>query len=378
MRKAFILGAGSSYGHGVECKIRPPLGSEFFTHELAETLKVKYESLFNLITNQMKLDIKNDTVDIESFISRVESLSYLLPNTSPEETIKYTGSIDFYWVPPINTMISYIIDLISLSLSWVKEQTCPYHDFLVKEFLSKGDSIINFNYDLIIEASLRKTRNWSVANGYGFISSENKIASCEDILLLKPHGSLNWKTYETKYTTSLDSYILNSGVQETFSEKIQILGIENFLNSNYLHFAPKISIGGNEYYKKDPKTSCKLRDNYDFNFLQPLIFYPTTNKSFDRLSFGQLKIVWDKIYESILESDVVYACGFSFRDKHFNEIIKNISNIRDSRIEFRIIDYNEKIIEFLESEFKGFEIDFIYETKTLKEFIEKTTGHNIL
>ena len=62
-------------------------------------------------------------------------------------------------------------------------------------------SCITFNYDDFLDEALDQTRNWSPDRGYGFFcqSSQEVVASFESqfvgsaLLLLKLHGSINWR-----------------------------------------------------------------------------------------------------------------------------------------------------------------------------------------
>lgn len=78
--------------------------------------------------------------------------------------------------------------------------------------LKKGDTIITFNYDLLIEESFETGRIWTPVDGYGadvqgkthdwcriwLKNRENKKPSESKIRLLKLHGSLNWVLYRNR------------------------------------------------------------------------------------------------------------------------------------------------------------------------------------
>ena len=98
-------------------------------------------------------------------------------------------------------------------------QPCFYHNKVFKE-LKKEDTVISFNYDLIAESSLSRLGKWSEFNGYGFYCPETLEKdysvlkhkhnifydpekywnndnyqikdNLSEIILLKPHGSINW------------------------------------------------------------------------------------------------------------------------------------------------------------------------------------------
>lgn len=78
--------------------------------------------------------------------------------------------------------------------------------------LKKGDTIITFNYDLLIEESFKTGRVWTPVDGYGdnvqgkthdwcriwLNARESQHPLESKIRLLKLHGSLNWILYKNK------------------------------------------------------------------------------------------------------------------------------------------------------------------------------------
>lgn len=85
------------------------------------------------------------------------------------------------------------------------DKSCAYHENLVKS-LRNGDCIMSFNYDCIIDSSLRDFGGgrWDPSKGYGVdvsVGHEDWTPSAVrrgrpnkgSITLLKMHGSLNWK-----------------------------------------------------------------------------------------------------------------------------------------------------------------------------------------
>ena len=64
--------------------------------------------------------------------------------------------------------------------------------------LNIGDTIVSFNYDLVLDRALFKKRIWKPKDGYGatfqrFPNISNDDNNESQILLLKLHGSLNWE-----------------------------------------------------------------------------------------------------------------------------------------------------------------------------------------
>jgi hypothetical protein len=86
----------------------------------------------------------------------------------------------------------------------VGDLRCKWHDALVGA-LAPGDALISFNYDCLIDRSLRDVgkRKWDAGSGYG-VTAGGDVDAWRDhagtgrppvkrLQLLKLHGSLNWE-----------------------------------------------------------------------------------------------------------------------------------------------------------------------------------------
>jgi hypothetical protein len=85
----------------------------------------------------------------------------------------------------------------------LQDRHCDWHDRMAQS-LRSGDAVISFNYDVLIDESLRRYARgiWDASRGYGFQVSEGADPwSAEStpgpfpneyLRLLKPHGSLHW------------------------------------------------------------------------------------------------------------------------------------------------------------------------------------------
>ena len=58
--------------------------------------------------------------------------------------------------------------------------------------LRKGDTLIEFNWDLLHEAALFRAEKWHYADGYGFVCADAPAGISSPIKILKLHGSVNW------------------------------------------------------------------------------------------------------------------------------------------------------------------------------------------
>jgi hypothetical protein len=66
-----------------------------------------------------------------------------------------------------------------------------YEDFANR--VEKGDIVVTFNYDVSLESELiRAGHKFRVRNGYGSSFRANWDEPESDVIVLKPHGSINW------------------------------------------------------------------------------------------------------------------------------------------------------------------------------------------
>jgi hypothetical protein len=87
-------------------------------------------------------------------------------------------------------------------LEGIREALCEYFDVIrvnhaplysrfAKQACSQGDTVITFNYDVSLEAELRKADMWHVSDGYGFLL-DDAMTPPSRIKMLKLHGSTSW------------------------------------------------------------------------------------------------------------------------------------------------------------------------------------------
>jgi hypothetical protein len=104
--------------------------------------------------------------------------------------------------------LEYLLEMIvTVFRAAFAEQTCDWHD-RVAYALRKGDAVISFNYDTLIDDAIRRwsTGIWKADRGYGFrikpADGANRWTAEKPrgpfpqknyLRLLKPHGSLHWE-----------------------------------------------------------------------------------------------------------------------------------------------------------------------------------------
>jgi hypothetical protein len=202
-----ILGAGASYGADVPS---PPPVMKSFIQDGRRTVKSDYSGLWELLE---RMGYPMETLDaghpnLEELFTVLHAISTGIWYRSRTDYVDLVGG-QFAKIRPVDLLVSFIVEVLDSPSISALSRPCRHHS-RVFETLRHGDTVISFNYDLIAEASLRKTVRWSEAGGYGF-ACQNYISKMEssgvfdpelpcDVALLKPHGSLNWGV---KYDTSL-------------------------------------------------------------------------------------------------------------------------------------------------------------------------------
>jgi len=94
------------------------------------------------------------------------------------------------------------------------------------EFVSLGDQVVTFNYDLVLEESLSKIGKWSHLNGYvGVYEFEDlkykekleKLKMHSKLRIHKLHGSINWKTNQLLRLTIKDkTKIITEAIERNY------------------------------------------------------------------------------------------------------------------------------------------------------------------
>ncbi|MFI5096086.1 MAG: SIR2 family protein [Candidatus Acidiferrales bacterium] len=121
--------------------------------------------------------------------------------------------------------------------STVSPKKSPIHKNILAQ-LRSGDTIITFNYDLIIEESFSSAELWNPIDGYGiktsgktkgwtkrWLQDRQYRSGGSKLSLLKLHGSLNWESYPNGTAIRLKPkpYLVSTRNGKTRFEKISIL-----------------------------------------------------------------------------------------------------------------------------------------------------------
>ncbi|HWC47409.1 MAG TPA: SIR2 family protein [Solirubrobacterales bacterium] len=195
-----ILGAGASRGASFADATRqvlPPLDADFF--EQAQRID---ESAFKGAGREV-IDFVRD----EYGTTQMPTLETLFTQAQGyEQFVRQFHSKPGPKPVRYKKQLGYLLELIPRVFeAALAEQECTWHDRIAYA-MRKGDTIISFNYDVLIDEALTRLAAgiWKADPGYGVSiadgssgwSAQRKPGAFprkEYLRLLKPHGSLNWQ-----------------------------------------------------------------------------------------------------------------------------------------------------------------------------------------
>lgn len=353
MKRLYILGAGASASS--QCgEVRCPTTTEFFICAFKLGLFDRYNKqdmmrpLFDYIRREFgikKADLKHSHLNIEEVMTHIdnsiqdffEHQQYRIYGQKRRGKRRFTTlSVRFQAV----SFIGHVL------LEITNNRLCTLHQRLANN-LSDGDTVISFNYDLLMDTALMSTRRWSPNLGYGLqfkaIISNGKYLPAQPgnppkITLLKLHGSLNWlygvSAWSTIYGYSIpngqDIFLLREINHEVLAKPIDIAG-------KYEHTENKIP--------------------YD---LFSLIVAPLANKPYELLPKSTNQ-PWHRANKEIQLADEIVIIGYSIpeSDLRSHDLIK-AATMGSRHPEFVIVDSNPvPVIQRLQS-LLGYEPSRVY------------------
>jgi hypothetical protein len=193
--------------------VLPPLDADFF--RLAQHLDEKtYGPYAKPVLEFLRSEYgARDLPTLETVFTQLEGFERFLRQFSTRRG-RRTGRYQ--------KQLSYLQDLIpAVFRAAFDGMTCAWHD-RIAQALRSGDAVVSFNYDALIDDSLRRWARgiWDAARGYGFDvgkggeswSSERTPGPFprEYLRLLKPHGSLHWynvKPDDAKLDLRAEAYV---------------------------------------------------------------------------------------------------------------------------------------------------------------------------
>lgn len=336
MPKVLILGAGASHGHGVQTTMRPPLGCGFFAKSIPAVIRAGYEELKQYVLTILCLEPEAiEQFDIEEMYGRLEAAWWLAESKddllngvsiSSEPQKKLIAALG---IPTLLT--AYVHDVISFTTQWLLTgETCPYHDRLAQDWLSPGDTVVNFNYDQIMRWSLKDS------------------TPIDSVRLIHPHGVALPSNQKKDPLTQLSE-------EPSWLQSIMLRDVDQILEGkidyNRIRTFEDIKTGK---YPSSPKEREDCLTDYHKNLCisyaeqSTRIVSPTPYKS-----LYKMKGRWGDLVQALSAADEVVACGFSFRDSHFNEVFRQAMRNRDTSVKLTIATRDKPTFMKVQEEFRG-------------------------
>lgn len=211
----FILGAGATRGASfVDPTVDPcipPLDGDFFT----QLQRVRNPKHRDLISSVMKDVVQvfgiNFDVTMETVFSTLEHTIRMLGTTGDNRDFKRKDLSEMR--DRLEQAIAVVLEdslaeKDAQGHSSLRMRSCTFHDAFVDSILQPGDDVISFNYDCLLDDSLRRLGDdkWNARYGYGFdLGARGKqlsgdeywqpkspAAQSETIKVFKLHGSLHF------------------------------------------------------------------------------------------------------------------------------------------------------------------------------------------
>lgn len=165
--------------------------------------------------------------NIEDVITYLESTIYSLTDSQvPEERSKRIR---------LGTMRGHFLEAMR---EWFREihlHPAPAYANFADRVIVSGDTVITFNYDDSLERELVRVGKWDVSRGYGFALGKTEKPS--SVLVLKPHGSINWLASlfggRTSGTAQVDAGMTLGHQPVLHKADLEFLGCKDFEGNVY-------------------------------------------------------------------------------------------------------------------------------------------------
>lgn len=331
----YLLGAGASKSYESSKTGKSlPLANDFFKTfnnlDISSNGWVLIGEIINYVNDHRGvsiLDFSSYNEDIENLHSEIQ-IRYLdaIKRDDIEDIIRYGKAF---------TQLVFLFNSVINEVQNGRES--KFHKNLVLN-LDDEDTIITFNWDTLIDKSLRNNTSWTLKNGY-YITPElvysdgwakGKSGKSKN-LLLKLHGSSNWissyidynlqtKKIEFRHAGPENIFYAYEGTKKPYScyDGRYMEGYEDFSMGYYPPNIPS------ENYKQDileghiriqmvqrNGINPKGKASSDGIESMPIIIPPVKNKSYD--FYGDLfQSLWKKAEDVLSKAETIYVLGYSF------------------------------------------------------------------
>lgn len=232
----FLFGAGATRGAFANADIPPPLDFDFF--DIAAQIKGHGTPILakRVLRDVFTLYQRTSGVGLEFYYRDLETREkigqFARTRNKPKDWKRRKKDLEELIR---RVMIQTTCDT---SSSPHKAIESPIHQKLTK-YIFKGDTLVTFNYDTVIEESFLNADLWTPKGGYGdnvhghgfdwsrkwFNTRNSSTNNKSDILLLKLHGSLNWDLYKNNNQVRIKPrpYVTRTNRGRPVRDKVSIL-----------------------------------------------------------------------------------------------------------------------------------------------------------
>ena len=218
-----------------------------------------------------------------------------------------------------------------------------YH-FVFASYLSRiSGRVVSFNWDVLLEEGLVLTEKWGYHDGYGF-SPEGFIdkneggpekylykppeATCE-VIVHKPHGSLNWYEGKEDYGKSIEYTV--DGIKIGVPVALKFRG------------GTTLGQGGLNPYER-------VNDGQ-------LVYHMMVPPGRKRRNFED---IWSKIRQDLSDADEIYSIGYAFND-YDNHVREEFGRVKFKKnVTVCIVNPNEQIVKNHQEVIPSKKIDRVY------------------
>lgn len=241
----FIFGAGATRG-GLQKErpqgVPPPIDSDFFETINKISSRETPQLAGKILNSIYEIYGKTFGIGLEQYYRDIETRAKIISFAKSRKREKGWGDRQ----KELEELIRRI--LIQTTCDEIKKHLRPIksgvHATILRN-LKKQDTLITFNYDLVIEESFENADIWNPIDGYGVSVSgerndwcrnwlktkvtDNKKVGKSHVYLLKMHGSLNWLFYNIEETKEIGiqllarPYIVRGQGKKAIFQKIDIL-----------------------------------------------------------------------------------------------------------------------------------------------------------
>ena len=329
----FILGAGFSKGYNSE---KIPLINEFLKIAEDNEILKRDDDHKELVEFIEKYFGDYHDVSIETLVS------FLTTDLIPDVSQKCEYRDRLY-----RQLVDIIVYILGNSHQNPEtEEIKNIYQKFANNLVRTDDSIISFNYDLILDSLLKNTKMWSECTGYGFKIKGYDLKECWDpkptsqqskTIYLKLHGSLNWGRCIVP-----DPYNGNEIVVNVHSI------LPSRVNKHILPFESTDIASYNSPYK---------------NMYETFIVPPILSKE-DFYKTNILQHLWYKAKDELIKSKEIFVIGYSFpatdylAEFLFRQSIASPFSKNDKKVIFINKDINDTYKRRVENIFQNCEFKY--------------------